>query len=81
MKIMGKVKTNAGWGIGGVTGVTELGMEANKLPKKMGMTTKKVRIIGVKKIMIPLTILPTYICPVPGRISERSTAMTSSFLE
>jgi hypothetical protein len=61
--------------------VTVTGIEAKKLPRIMGNTTKRVTTIGVIKITIPLTTLPTYICPTPGMRSDRIAAMISSFLE
>ncbi len=39
------------------------------------------KIPGIRKITIPRKILPAYICPVPGIIRERRTAMASSLRE
>jgi len=61
--------------------VTELGIEAKKLPRSIGNTTKMLTTIGVMKMTMPRTTLPTYICPTPGIRSDRITAMNSSFLE
>jgi hypothetical protein len=56
-------------------------MDAIKLPRSRGNTTKMLTIIGVMKMTMPLTTLPTYICPTPGMRSDRIAAMISSFLE